>query len=65
MFVVGKDGKLAYKGAVDNSPDAERGSPQGGVLVEYVTAAIEDLSAGRPVRAASTKAYGCSVKYAK
>jgi peroxiredoxin len=65
LFVVGKDGKLAYKGAIDNSPDAERGSPQGGVLVEYVAAAIEDLSAGRPVRAASTKAYGCSVKYAR
>ncbi len=64
MFVVGKDGKLAYKGAIDNSPDGERGSPQGGVLVEYVTAAIADLAAGRPVRTAQTKAYGCGVKYA-
>ena len=64
MFVVGKDGKLAYKGAIDNSPDGERGSPQGGVLVEYVSAAIADLSAGRPVRTPQTKAYGCGVKYA-
>ena len=63
MFVVGRDGKLAYKGAIDNSPDGERGSPQGGTLVEYVSAAIDDLSAGRPVRTAETKAYGCSVKY--
>jgi peroxiredoxin len=64
MFVVGKDGKLAYKGAIDNSPDGERGSPQGGVLVEYVSAAVADLSAGRPVRTPQTKAYGCGVKYA-
>ncbi len=64
MFVVGKDGKLVYKGAIDNSPDGERGSPQGGVLVEYVSAAIADLSAGRPVRTPQTKAYGCGVKYA-
>ena len=63
MFVVGKDGKLAYKGAIDNSPDGERGSPQGGTLVEYVSAAIDDLAAGRPVRTAETKPYGCSVKY--
>jgi peroxiredoxin len=64
MFVVGKDGKLAYKGAIDNSPDGERGAPQGGVLVEYVSAALEDLGAGRAVRTPQTKAYGCSVKYA-
>jgi len=64
LFVVAKDGKLVYKGAVDNSPDGERGSPQGGALVEYVPAALEDLAAGRPVRTPETKAYGCSVKYA-
>jgi hypothetical protein len=64
LFVVGRDGKLAYKGAIDNSPDAERGAPQGGVLVEYVSAAIDDLTAGRPVRTAETKPYGCGVKYA-
>jgi len=64
MFVVSKDGTLVYKGAIDNSPDAERGSPQGGVLVEYVSATVEDLAAGRPVRTAQTRAYGCGVKYA-
>jgi len=64
MFVVARDGTLAYKGAIDNSPDAERGSPQGGTLVEYVSVAVADLAAGRPVRAAQTRAYGCGVKYA-
>jgi hypothetical protein len=32
--------------------------------VSYVDVALADLAAGRPVAAASTKAYGCSVKYA-
>ena len=65
LFVVDADGKLVYRGAVDNSPDAERGAPQGGVLVEYVFAALDDVAAGRPVRTPATKAYGCGVKYAK
>lgn len=64
MFVIAADGRLAYKGAIDNSPDGERGSPKGGVLVEHVTAAVDDLRAGRPVRTPETRAYGCSVKYA-
>ncbi len=65
MFVVDTAGTLVYRGAIDNSPDAERGAPQGGVLVEYVFAALDDVAAGRPVRTPSTKAYGCGVKYAK
>jgi len=63
MFVVDRQGRLVYRGAIDNSPDGERGAPAGGVLVEFVSAALEDLRAGRPVRAPETKAYGCSVKY--
>jgi peroxiredoxin len=63
MFVIDKNGKLAYRGAIDNSPDGEGGSPQGGKLVNYVDAALEDVMAGRPVKVPSTKAYGCGVKY--
>jgi peroxiredoxin len=63
MFVIARDGKLVYKGAIDNSPDGGRESPQGGTLVEYVSAALEDLAAGRSVRTPETKAYGCTVKY--
>lgn len=63
MFVIDQSGTLVYAGAIDNSPDAEGQSPQGGVLVNYVDAALEDLAAGRPVRTPRTKAYGCGVKY--
>jgi peroxiredoxin len=65
LFVIDAAGKLAYRGAVDNSPDGERAAPQGGTLVEYAAAAVEDLRAGRPVKVSSTKAYGCGVKYAQ
>ena len=63
MFVIDRAGTLVYAGAIDNSPDGEGASPQGGALVNYVDAALEDLSAGRPVRVPRTKAYGCGVKY--
>ena len=63
MFVIDTKGVLAYAGAIDNSPDGEGESPQGGALVNYVDEAIADIAAGRPVRTPRTKAYGCSVKY--
>jgi hypothetical protein len=63
MFVIDRFGTLVYAGAIDNSPDGEGASPQGGPLVNYVDAALEDLAAGRPVRVPRTKAYGCGVKY--
>jgi peroxiredoxin len=63
VFVIDKAGTLVYAGAIDNSPDAEGESPQGGPLVNYVDAALADLAAGRAVRVAKTKAYGCGVKY--
>jgi peroxiredoxin len=63
MFVIDKTGKVVYGGAIDNSPDAEGKSPEGGKLVNYVDAALADLAAGRAVGTAVTKPYGCGVKY--
>ena len=65
MFVIDGKGVLVYAGAIDNSPDAEGKSPTGGKLVNYVDATLADLAAKRAVRTASTKPYGCSVKYAQ
>jgi peroxiredoxin len=64
LFVVDAEGRLVYRGAADNSPDGERGAPRDGKLLEYVTLALDDLTAGRPVAVAESKAYGCTVKYA-
>lgn len=63
MFVIDPKGVLVYAGAIDNSPDAEGKSAPDGKLVNYVDAALEDLAAKRPVKSATSKAYGCSVKY--
>lgn len=63
MYVVDKKGVLVYAGAIDNSPDGEGKSAQGGKLINYVDAALEDVAAGKAVRTPTTKAYGCSVKY--
>ncbi|HMG57350.1 MAG TPA: thioredoxin family protein [Kofleriaceae bacterium] len=63
MFVIDKTGTVVYAGAIDNSPDGEGKSPQGGKLVNYVDAALDDVAAGRAVKTAVTRPYGCSVKY--
>lgn len=63
MFVIDPLGTLVYRGAIDNSPDAEGQSPTGGKLVNYVDDALAALKAKQPVKVPETKAYGCSVKY--
>lgn len=63
MYVIDAQGVLVYRGAIDNSPDAEGQSPTDGKLVQYVDQALTELSASKPISVAETKAYGCSVKY--
>jgi alkyl hydroperoxide reductase subunit AhpC len=63
LFIVDKTGTLVYAGAIDNSPDGEGESPEGGKLVNYVDQAVGELDAGKPVSVSRTKAYGCGVKY--
>ncbi len=63
LFVIDAAGKVVYSGAIDSIPSAKREDvPRG---KNYVLAALGDLKAGRPVETPVTKAYGCSVKYAK
>lgn len=63
MYVIDPAGTVVYAGAIDNSPDGEKQSPEGGTLVNYVDAALAALAAGKPVEVRDTKAYGCGVKY--
>ncbi len=63
MYIVDKKGTLVYAGAIDNSPDGEGKSAEGGKLINYVDAALADVAAGKAVATPSTKAYGCGVKY--
>jgi len=58
IYVIGRDGRLAYEGAVDDNPAAELpGGPS------YVGAAIADLRAGKPVETPQSLPYGCAVEY--
>jgi peroxiredoxin len=58
MFVIGRNGKLAYQGAVDDNPADELPGGQ-----SYVMPAIAALKAGRPVDIPETLPYGCAVEY--
>jgi peroxiredoxin len=60
-FVVAADGTLVYDGAIDNRP-APFGNPR--TAKNYVSAAVDELLAGKPVTIAQTKPYGCGVHYA-
>ncbi len=64
LFIVNPQGKLAYRGAIDNSPDGEGEAAPDGNLVNYISQAVSELVEGKPVSMPETKAYGCSVKYA-
>ncbi|MFN3860011.1 MAG: redoxin domain-containing protein [Roseateles sp.] len=62
MYVIRGDGTLAYKGGIDSIPSAKvddiaRAEP-------YVKLALADVAAGKKVQKASTRPYGCSIKYA-
>ena len=61
MFIVDKDGKIAYQGAIDDQPSASEKSLKG--ATNYVSAAMTSIQKGEAVKTASTTPYGCSVKY--
>jgi peroxiredoxin len=61
MYVINPEGKLVYAGAIDNKPTANKADVQG--ATNYVTAALSEAMAGKPVSKATSEPYGCSVKY--
>lgn len=60
MFIVDKDGNLAYHGAFDN-----RSQPNTSGDVNYIAAALDAILAGNAVEKSETKAFGCTIKRAK
>ncbi len=61
MFVIDKEGVLAYAGAIDDNPTPRKEAVE--TAKNYVTAAIEALEAGKKVEVATSQPYGCGVKY--
>ncbi len=63
MFVINPQGQLIYDGAIDDKPTSDASDIAG--AVNYVSAALDESMAGKPVAVAASRPYGCSVKYAK
>ncbi len=62
MYLIDPTGKLVYAGAIDSKASANPGDIAS--ATNYVTQAINETAAGKPVSKPVTGAYGCSVKYA-
>lgn len=58
VFVLSKDLKVNYIGAIDDSPRNEAG-----ITKRYVEDAVEALLANKPVPVKKTKAIGCGIKW--
>jgi peroxiredoxin len=59
MFIVNKNGVLAYMGGIDDNESGDKKQ-----VKNYVAQALDELLAGKAVSQPQTKQYGCTVKYA-
>jgi len=60
MFIVDKDGKIAYSGAIDDDPPGRKAKAE---RANYVAGGLTAERAGKSPDPSATKPYGCSVKY--
>ncbi|SEA32474.1 thioredoxin family protein [Microbulbifer marinus] len=61
MFIINPEGKVVYAGAIDDNDSANPAViPQS---KNYVAAALDASLDGKAITVASSRAYGCSVKY--
>ena len=61
MFVIDPKGKVIYAGAIDSIASTEKADIA--KATNYVDAALQAATAGRPVNVKQSPAYGCGVKY--
>ncbi len=61
MFVITPKGLVIYNGAIDDKPTTEKSDIP--LARNYVSAALTEDMAGRPVTTPTSVPYGCSVKY--
>ena len=62
MYIIDKAGKLAYAGGIDDKATSSKGDIAG--ARNHVLAALGEMKAGKAVSVATSRPYGCSVKYA-
>src|SRR5437667_2549242 len=61
MVVIAPEGKIVYEGAIDSKATPNPADIPNST--NYVKVALDESLAGKPVTTATTKPYGCSVKY--
>ncbi len=61
MYIVDTQGRLAYAGGIDSIPSARESDIK--TATNYVRQGLNEALAGKPLTSASTRPYGCSVKY--
>ena len=61
MYVINAKGTLVYAGGIDDKPTANPADVNG--ARNHVLAALGEIKAGKPISVATSRPYGCSVKY--
>jgi peroxiredoxin len=61
MYIISPQGQLLYAGAIDSIASARLEDIRS--ATNYVRQGLTEALAGKPLSVASTRAYGCSVKY--
>jgi peroxiredoxin len=61
MYIVDPKGMLVYAGGIDNKPTANPADIPS--ATNHVKVALNEALAGKPISQATTRPYGCSVKY--
>ena len=61
MYIVDPKGTLIYAGGIDDKPSTDQADMK--TAKNYVSTALDEALAGKPVTTATSQAYGCSVKY--
>jgi len=62
MFIINPSGVLIYDGAIDSKATTDQGDIAS--ATNYVSQALSEAMAGKPVSTPTSRPYGCSVKYA-
>ena len=62
MYVINPDGKLVYRGGIDDKPTTDEADIEG--ATNYVDRALTAVMNGEEVSPKQAKPYGCTIKYA-
>jgi len=61
LYIVNPQGQLIYAGGIDSIPSARPADIE--KATNYVKVGLAEALAGKPISAATTAPYGCSIKY--